>query len=126
MMDGTDRCPNCGALVTEDAEWCTLCFTSLLPEPEPEPEPERVADPTPDVDAGAEATSQSASDVLRINLDVEGAAPATPHDAPGAQGAGTPTPAERNAIDQRPTRSLAAFLASLLDSLDAFIAGRGF
>jgi ribosomal protein L40E len=32
------RCPNCGALVSADAEWCGQCFTSLraaAPEPEP-------------------------------------------------------------------------------------------
>lgn len=32
------RCPNCGALVSADAEWCGQCFTSLrtaTPEPEP-------------------------------------------------------------------------------------------
>ncbi len=38
------RCPNCGALVSADADWCGQCFTSLkqLTEPEPEhvPEPE--------------------------------------------------------------------------------------
>jgi hypothetical protein len=32
------RCPNCGALVSEDAEWCGQCFTSLR-EPEPPPVP---------------------------------------------------------------------------------------
>lgn len=32
------RCPNCGALVSEDAEWCGQCFASLR-EPDPEPEP---------------------------------------------------------------------------------------
>jgi hypothetical protein len=30
------RCPNCGALVTAEAEWCGQCFTSLRsPEPTP-------------------------------------------------------------------------------------------
>lgn len=27
------RCSSCGALVTPDAEWCGMCFTSLRPEP---------------------------------------------------------------------------------------------
>ncbi len=31
------RCPNCGALVIAEAEWCGQCFTSLRAEPEPEP-----------------------------------------------------------------------------------------
>jgi hypothetical protein len=30
------RCPNCGALVTVDAEWCGQCFTSLRATPDPE------------------------------------------------------------------------------------------
>ncbi len=31
------RCPNCGALVIADAEWCGQCFTSLRAAPDPEP-----------------------------------------------------------------------------------------
>jgi len=35
-----DRCPNCGALVGADAEWCGQCFSSLRArEPEPTSEP---------------------------------------------------------------------------------------
>lgn len=35
-----DRCPNCGALVGADAEWCGQCFSPLrAPEPTPVPEP---------------------------------------------------------------------------------------
>lgn len=39
-----ERCPNCGALVAADAEWCGLCLASLRLEPEPqhEPRPEMV------------------------------------------------------------------------------------
>jgi hypothetical protein len=49
------RCPNCGALVSEDAEWCGQCFTSLRQsEPEPEPPPEPQAAPRP---AAAAATA---------------------------------------------------------------------
>jgi hypothetical protein len=33
------RCPSCGALVSEDAEWCGQCFTSLRTAPQPEPVP---------------------------------------------------------------------------------------
>jgi len=36
---GDERCPNCSALVSADAEWCGQCFTSLRPAPEPQPEP---------------------------------------------------------------------------------------
>ncbi len=35
---GTRRCPDCGALVSEDARWCGQCFRSLL-DPMPEPAP---------------------------------------------------------------------------------------
>jgi hypothetical protein len=34
------RCPECGALVSDDARWCGQCFRSLIqPVPEPEHEP---------------------------------------------------------------------------------------
>ena len=32
------RCPNCGALVAAEAEWCGQCYASLAPGSEPEPE----------------------------------------------------------------------------------------
>jgi hypothetical protein len=35
-MSPERRCPNCGALVSEDAEWCGQCFTDLR-EPPPSP-----------------------------------------------------------------------------------------
>jgi hypothetical protein len=49
-MSPERRCPNCGALVSEDAEWCGQCFTSLR---EPEPPP---AVPAPAVAEAAPAT----------------------------------------------------------------------
>lgn len=54
-MDGT-RCPNCSALVSEDADWCGQCFTPLRTR-EPGPEPVAVAGPGPspgEVGRGAE------------------------------------------------------------------------
>jgi len=45
------RCPNCGALVAVDADWCGQCFTSFrtppasAPDPEPEPGPGPEAEP---------------------------------------------------------------------------------
>ena len=51
------RCPNCAALVSEDAEWCGQCFTSLrkaAPEPEPAKAPV-LARPAGVADASAEA-----------------------------------------------------------------------
>lgn len=39
------RCPNCEALVSEGAEWCGQCFTSLRAEPEPVAEPDPVTAP---------------------------------------------------------------------------------
>lgn len=57
------RCPDCGALVSEDVEWCGQCFASLRVEPEPEPE---VAASTPAPEAsepepqlGSEATAST-------------------------------------------------------------------
>jgi ribosomal protein L40E len=40
------RCPNCGALVSGDADWCGQCFTSLReqdPTPAPSPAPSSAA-----------------------------------------------------------------------------------
>lgn len=33
------RCPSCGALNPEGADWCSQCYADLRPEPEREPEP---------------------------------------------------------------------------------------
>jgi predicted RNA-binding Zn-ribbon protein involved in translation (DUF1610 family) len=42
------RCPDCGALVSPDAEWCGQCFRSLAePEPERATEPKHVAEARP-------------------------------------------------------------------------------
>ena len=41
-MTEAQRCPDCGALVSEDAEWCGQCFRSLkalTPEALPDPAP---------------------------------------------------------------------------------------
>lgn len=41
-MSAEHRCPDCGALVAADAEWCGQCLRPLrTPEPEPEPTPAR-------------------------------------------------------------------------------------
>ena len=46
------RCPHCGALVSENADWCTQCFQSLRKEPElpqvasPQPKPQPVTTET--------------------------------------------------------------------------------
>jgi hypothetical protein len=61
------RCPNCGALVSEDAEWCGQCFTSLRePEPPPVPAPTapaaeaaKAAEGAPSADALEAATARS-------------------------------------------------------------------
>jgi hypothetical protein len=37
------RCPNCHALVSDDADWCGQCFTSLRAPPPPPPGPVRVS-----------------------------------------------------------------------------------
>jgi hypothetical protein len=50
------RCPNCGALVSEDAEWCGQCFTNLrAPDP-----PSAV--PAPAVGETSEASAARAAD----------------------------------------------------------------
>jgi ribosomal protein L40E len=54
------RCPNCGALVSADAEWCGQCFTSLrtaAPESEPAAAPELVRPAAPE---GSEASKTAA------------------------------------------------------------------
>jgi hypothetical protein len=38
MAAEADRCPNCGALVVEGAEWCGQCYTPLKTAAEAEPE----------------------------------------------------------------------------------------
>ena len=42
VPDEERRCPNCGALVSEDAAWCGQCFTPLrrAPDPPAAPRPE--------------------------------------------------------------------------------------
>jgi ribosomal protein L40E len=47
MADVDRRCPNCGALVAVDAEWCGQCFADLRARPE-EPLPPAVVRPTAD------------------------------------------------------------------------------
>ena len=44
-MSADRRCPNCGALVSGDADWCGQCFTSLR-EPDPPPAPPNAAPAT--------------------------------------------------------------------------------
>ena len=60
-MSEERRCPNCGALVSEDAEWCGQCFASLREEPEPESVPvEPPPAVLPPVATPADATSGEA------------------------------------------------------------------
>jgi hypothetical protein len=61
VVDDARRCPDCGALVAADAEWCGQCFASLMepgaqpqPTPEPEPTPEPGPEPTPGPPSEAE------------------------------------------------------------------------
>ena len=46
-MSPDRRCPNCGALVSEDAEWCGQCFTNLREPPPPPPVPAPAVAGTP-------------------------------------------------------------------------------
>src|SRR5439155_1155440 len=45
VPDDDLRCPNCGALVSEDAAWCGQCFAPLgrAPEPPPAAQPTEIA-----------------------------------------------------------------------------------
>jgi len=52
------RCSNCGALVSEDAEWCGQCFASLRVESEPEPE---APASEPEISAPEQEPEQNAS-----------------------------------------------------------------
>jgi RNA polymerase subunit RPABC4/transcription elongation factor Spt4 len=38
VTESERRCPSCRALVSEDAEWCGQCFSTLRPPAPPEPE----------------------------------------------------------------------------------------
>ena len=56
------RCPNCGALVSEDAEWCGQCFADLRPpQPGAQPEPEPAAPPEPTAVAEPRASASSSA-----------------------------------------------------------------
>lgn len=51
--DDARRCPNCGALIAADAEWCGQCFASLTeraPEAEPTPGPAPMPGPPPEAE----------------------------------------------------------------------------
>jgi hypothetical protein len=48
------RCPTCGALVIEDAQWCPQCFSPLpKTEPEPPPPPPTLEEPDEEIEAGS-------------------------------------------------------------------------
>ena len=50
-VDGRDdvgRCPQCGARVVADQDWCSLCLRPLGRPTEPDPEPDPGPDPEPD------------------------------------------------------------------------------
>lgn len=74
-MTDADRCPNCGALVAADAEWCGLCLTRLSPssaaerEPASEPEPDAFTE-TPPLSVAPLAATDEASGSERGPLPV--------------------------------------------------------
>jgi len=57
-MSPDRRCPNCGALVSEDAEWCGQCFTNLG---EPPPSPPVPAPAIAETPATADAVGAAAT-----------------------------------------------------------------
>ncbi|MEX0991841.1 MAG: Ran-binding zinc finger domain-containing protein [Actinomycetota bacterium] len=83
------RCPNCGALVSPDAEWCNLCFASLkVPEAEVPDPTQAAAGPSP-----SDTGPASAADLVTIEVDIEevddteppAPEPAVAGPAPGSQ-----------------------------------------
>ncbi len=74
MADVDRRCPNCGALVAVDAEWCGQCFVDLRPRRE-DPGPPSMVSPTASVgyraaaaDAGR-AAGEAAADAGAVSSD---------------------------------------------------------
>ena len=64
-MSPERRCPNCGALVSEDAEWCGQCFTNLREPPPAPPVPApAVAETTPAADAASETAAATTTPEL--------------------------------------------------------------
>ena len=45
--DDVGRCPQCGARVVADQDWCSLCLRPLGRPTEPDPEPDPGPDPDP-------------------------------------------------------------------------------
>ncbi len=81
-MTEAQRCPDCGALVSEDADWCGQCFRSLkAPAPEPELDPEPVAVTRLPTVPPAPVAPVSGAEVARDGTpmpDAPGAAPTWP------------------------------------------------
>jgi hypothetical protein len=116
--DAARTCPECGAGVRPDQEWCTLCLHVLrAPEPEPEPlpvpepallpvplpalEPERVPLPAQAAPAAAEA----------LPADAPAPAPAVPKLAPEVEAAATAL-LEQLAAESQREGGLPAFLST--------------
>src|SRR5262249_17984360 len=65
-MSPERRCPNCGALVSEDAEWCGQCFTNLRePSPAPPVPAPAVAETTPAADPAGESAAAATTPELK-------------------------------------------------------------
>jgi ribosomal protein L40E len=61
VSDPERRCPNCGALVSADADWCGQCFFDLRPPPVPPPPAQSLAE-TPGAPAASPAATTTAED----------------------------------------------------------------
>jgi hypothetical protein len=68
-----DRCPNCGALVGPEAEWCGQCYLPLRRTPDPapdpaptEPTPAGAAPPRTSPDGAAAAARPPASNLVQM------------------------------------------------------------
>jgi hypothetical protein len=131
------RCPNCGALVSEDAEWCGQCFTNLRePEPPPVPAPTpSAAEAAPSTDA-PEAATPRAEEPIGAFWPCPVCGTRNPIVLEACEVCGTPFAAVMRGDTRRDADPDAAFRRSLLFpglghamlgySLDGFARGAGF
>ena len=66
MSERERRCPTCGALVSEEADWCGQCFTSLrqpVPAP-PAPEPSLASAPVEPASTGLPPAPSTTADAF--------------------------------------------------------------
>ena len=113
------RCPQCGALLRDDAAWCTLCHADLRPPPPaPEPAPVQLPDaalpavaPSTQIDpltapfdqiVAAALADEAAAEAARAAAEAAAAVPVadlTPHPVPDQARPAEPRPDGLEGID---------------------------